>query len=317
MSINPEDQAREVAIQIEKQRLIDEREEDALLIAAGKPPAIRPDIPELRTAAVSLAKAELAEDDAERARMLAELERDEVFQKARNKKEAEDKAAKDAEAARISAAMAVLQAQMDALRPDFVSSSSKPSVHFDASTLQSKRQSGITTSSSDTTPTVSSFSGTYGDLLGDFLDVERSQNELESGSMQVISKADRLKLSASDKSKIYTTFIKGTVSKFKASSTIVGLDEISTIENIMSFSQLRAELQKHITSVSAHSVFHILKFDPIGNLIDPDSANGTPLNILSASVMPSIADVEKSQTRLRLQSREPLLVKRGHSQLLR
>ena len=78
MSLNPEDQARQVAIQIEKQRLIAEREEDALLIAAGKPPIVRPDIPEERTAAASLARAELAEEDAERAEMLAELERNEA-----------------------------------------------------------------------------------------------------------------------------------------------------------------------------------------------------------------------------------------------
>jgi hypothetical protein len=112
--------------------------------------------------------------------------------------------------------------------------------------------------------------------------------------MQVISKADRLRLSASDKSKVYSNFIKGSINKFKASSTIVGLDEISTIENITSFSELRLELQKHITSISVHPVFLILKFDASGILIDPDTVAGAPVNLLSVNSLPSLSDVEKS-----------------------
>jgi hypothetical protein len=76
------------------------------------------------------------------------------------------------------------------------------------------------------------------DLLGDFHPVERTDLELENSSMQVISKADRLRLTSSDKNKIYVSFSKGIPSKFKASSTIVGLDEVLTIDNIMSFDQL-------------------------------------------------------------------------------
>ena len=139
-------------------------------------------------------------------------------------------------------------------------------------------------------PTVSTFS----DLIGDFLPEERSDIELEHSSMQVISKSDRLHLNASDKSKLYTSFIKGSPNKFKASSTIVGLDEISTIENITSFGQLRLELQKHITSVSVHSVFLILKFNEVGQLIDPDTPAGAPTNLLSATVLPPLHEIEKS-----------------------
>jgi hypothetical protein len=137
---------------------------------------------------------------------------------------------------------------------------------------------------------------TFHDLIGvpDFLSHERSEVELEHSSMQVISKADRLRLSASDKSKVYSNFIKGSINKFKASSTIVGLDEISTIENITSFSELRLELQKHITSISVHPVFLILKFDASGILIDPDTVAGAPVNLLSVNSLPSLSDVEKS-----------------------
>jgi hypothetical protein len=113
--------------------------------------------------------------------------------------------------------------------------------------------------------------GTYNDLVGDFLLSERTDIELETSIMLIVSKAERLRLSATDKGKLYATFIKGSLSKFKAASTIVGLEEISTIESISSFAQLRIELQKHITSVSVHPVFLILKFDADGNLIDPDS----------------------------------------------
>ena len=88
-----------------------------------------------------------------------------------------------------------------------------------------------------------------------------------------------MRLSASDKGKLYAAFIKGSPSKFKVTSSIVGLEEISTIENITSFAQLRlVELQKHIISVSVHPVFLILKFNVDGTLIDPDTPDGTPIN---------------------------------------
>ena len=96
----------------------------------------------------------------------------------------------------------------------------------------------------DTPTAVRAVVSTFHDLLGDFLPVERTDLELENSSMQVISKAERLRLTSSDKNKIYVSFSKGNIpSKFKASSTIVGLDEVSTIDNIMSIDQLRLELR--------------------------------------------------------------------------
>ena len=152
--------------------------------------------------------------------------------------------------------------------------------------------------SSATTPAQQSLRpiSNFHDLIGvgDFLSTERSEVELEHSSMQVISKSDRLKLSASDKSKLYANFIKGSTNKFKASSTIVGLEEISTIQNITSFAELRLELQKHVTSISVHPVFLILKFDDEGKLIDPDSPDGAPVNLLSVNTMPPLSDVERS-----------------------
>ena len=135
---------------------------------------------------------------------------------------------------------------------------------------------------------------TFSELIGDFLPVERTEIELEHSSMQVISRADRDRLSASDKNKVYQAFAKGITSKFKATSTVVGLDDVSTIDNIISFAQLRLELQRHITSISAHSVFLILKFDNTNHLIDPDSFDGKPINLLSTNVLPPISQVEQS-----------------------
>jgi hypothetical protein len=97
--------------------------------------------------------------------------------------------------------------------------------------------------------------GTYNDLVGDFLFAERSDIELETSIMQIVSKSEHLCLSATtDKGKLYATFVKGSASKFKAASTIVGLEEISTIENISSFAQLCIELQKHILSFSSSNL---------------------------------------------------------------
>lgn len=137
-------------------------------------------------------------------------------------------------------------------------------------------------------------SGTYADLVGDYLLTDRTSAELEHSIVQVVSKAERMRLSPSDKGKLYATFVKGSSSKFKATSSIVGLEEISTIENITSFAQLRLELQKHITSVSVHPVFLILQFTDDGTLIDPDTPEGTPINLLSASSLPSLSLIQKS-----------------------
>ena len=134
--------------------------------------------------------------------------------------------------------------------------------------------------------------GTYNDLVGDFLLSERTDIELKTSIMLIVSKAERLRLSATDTGKLYATFIKGSSSKFKAASTIVGLEEISTIKNISSFAQLRIELQKHISSVSVHPVFLILKFDADGNLIDPEA--GTPINLLSVNILPPLVEIETS-----------------------
>jgi hypothetical protein len=136
--------------------------------------------------------------------------------------------------------------------------------------------------------------GTYSNLAGTYLSADRSELELEHSIMQIVSKDERMRLSACDKSKLYSVFIKGSITKFKATSTIVGLEEISTIENITSFSQLCLELQKHITSFSAHPVFLVLKFDSEGTLIDPDTQEDARTNLLSVSILPPIAEVEQT-----------------------
>jgi hypothetical protein len=135
---------------------------------------------------------------------------------------------------------------------------------------------------------------TFSELIGEFLPSERTIIDLELNAMQVISKDERIKLGPSDKSKLFFTFSKGVPNKFKAINTIIGQDNASTITNISSFTEQRLELQKHITGIAAHPVFLILKFDLTGNLLNPDTPEGTPSNILSSNVLPSLEEVEKS-----------------------
>jgi hypothetical protein len=61
---------------------------------------------------------------------------------------------------------------------------------------------------------------------------------------------------------------------------------------VINFSQLWVELQKQITSISAHSVFYILWFN-CGILIDPDSPEGRPTNLLSTSILPLPSEIEE------------------------
>jgi hypothetical protein len=77
-------------------------------------------------------------------------------------------------------------------------------------------------------------------------------------------------------------------------STIARLNKISTIDNLVSFSQQRLGLQKHICGISANDVFFVLKFDALGEVINPDSPEGAPVNLLATTLFPSLQDVERS-----------------------
>ena len=135
---------------------------------------------------------------------------------------------------------------------------------------------------------------TYAQIMGEFLPEERTPDELECLTMQIISREDRENLNASDKGKVYFSFIKGIPNKFNAANTIMGLEDISTIHNISAFAEQRMDLQKHITSIGAHSVFLILKFNPDNTLLHPDTPEGKPTNLLIASILPSLSEIERS-----------------------
>jgi hypothetical protein len=83
------------------------------------------------------------------------------------------------------------------------------------------------------------------------------------------------------------------MSKFKGISIIMG-SNISTISGIAFFSEQHLELRKHITSISAHPVFLILKFNSSGKFIDPDFPFGKPSNILDLNILPTLAEIESS-----------------------
>jgi hypothetical protein len=256
----------DAAVFAERLRIIGEREEDARRAMAGEPALVRSPIPPERMTFTTLAMAQLQ----------SEAENDEAERTERLERRA------------------VLQAEVDALRIRIAADSSPTSSPVSGArfVLGTSGRTNVADLLTKSLP----MKGSFYNLIGfdEYLTKERSDTELEHSSMQVISKADRLKLSASDKSKIYTSFIKGTANKFKATSTIVGLDEISTIENITSFAELRLELQRHITSISVHPVFLILRFDQAGDLIDPDTPEGAPINLLSINSLPPLCDVEKS-----------------------
>jgi hypothetical protein len=78
----------------------------------------------------------------------------------------------------------------------------------------------------------------FKEILVDFMPVERINLEMESTSMQIISKEERVCLIPTDKAKIHATFIKGINNKLRRSNTILGMGEVTTIANVISFSQL-------------------------------------------------------------------------------
>ena len=73
-----------------------------------------------------------------------------------------------------------------------------------------------------------------------------------------------------------------------------GLDNITSINNLIGFSVQRRELEKLISAISAHDVFHVLKFGSDGEPIDPDTDAGKPINLLSCTILPSLSGVQAS-----------------------
>jgi hypothetical protein len=102
---------------------------------------------------------------------------------------------------------------------------------------------------------------TFAQIMREFLPEERTLDELKCLTMQIISQEDRENLNASNKGKVYFSFIKRIPNKFSAANTIMGLEDISTIHNTPAFAKQCMDLQKPITSIGAHSVFLILKFN--------------------------------------------------------
>jgi hypothetical protein len=131
----------------------------------------------------------------------------------------------------------------------------------------------------------------FKEMLEDFMPMERINLKMESTNIQVISKEESVCVVPTDKAKVYETFIKGINNKLRGADTILGMGKITTIAKVISFSQLQVELQKHITNISAHSVFYILGFSS-GILIDPDSPEGRPTNLLSTSILPLPFEIE-------------------------
>jgi len=139
---------------------------------------------------------------------------------------------------------------------------------------------------------------TIADIIGisDFLPEARSDIELGMVGVEIVSKKARQTMSSSDKATLYGKFVKGTGSttKFKAISTLQGLDDIMTIDGLVQYCSQRLLLVKHITAIAAGNVFMILKFDKEGELIHPDLPEGKPINLLTDPIMPKLEQIEDS-----------------------
>ena len=119
-------------------------------------------------------------------------------------------------------------------------------------------------------------------------------DQLELAYNSMFSTEDRSTMKTADKARLVANFVKGTTSKFMAHSTLAGLDNITSIDNLVGFSVQRRELEKLISAISAHDVFHVLKFGSDGEPIDPDTDAGKPVNLLSCTILPSLSNVEAS-----------------------
>jgi hypothetical protein len=89
--------------------------------------------------------------------------------------------------------------------------------------------------------------------VGDYLLADRTSAKLEHCIVQVVSKAERMPLSATDKEKLFATFVKGSASTFKATWAIIGLEDLPSCSCDSSF---RNPLQMSLCK----TVFLILKF---------------------------------------------------------
>jgi hypothetical protein len=117
---------------------------------------------------------------------------------------------------------------------------------------------------------------------------------------------ERDALSPNERAKIQTQFYKGVLCKdlhFKAITLANNLKEMMSLNNLVSSNEQKSALISHISSISAHDVFCVLKIartigssgNTIINLIDPaDTPAGTPLDLFKCVDLPDLDKVVTS-----------------------
>ena len=140
------------------------------------------------------------------------------------------------------------------------------------------------------------------DVVGKFNVTSRSTLEVETSALTLLTMAERAALSPNERSKIQTQFLKGIPRKelhFKAITSANDLKEMMSLTNLVSFDEQQSALTSHVSSISAHGVFYVLKFTSVTNssgnivitLTDPDTPAGNPLDLFKCVDLPELDEV--------------------------
>jgi hypothetical protein len=173
----------------------------------------------------------------------------------------------------------------------------------DMTILRASTTSAASSTSTTSTRVSSSTGGRLKilDVVGKFNLISRSTLEVETSALTLLTMSERDALSPNERAKIQTQFYKGVLCKdlyFKAITSANDLKEMMSLNNLVSpfDEQKSALLISHISSISAHGVFCILKIahttDSSGNvtttLIDPDTPLLLDIQRISSSVLISL-----------------------------
>lgn len=168
-------------------------------------------------------------------------------------------------------------------------------VQIDSLSLRSAKPSPVTSSTSSSLK--------MSEMIGDFNTTARTDFEIGASTSSLLSKYDRENLYGTDRAKTQAYFRKGVPSKdlhFKALSSSSELKNMMSLDNLVSVGSQQTALRDHIYSISAQGVFYILKFKTTIDtttgtetilLVDVDTPDGTPTDLLDCTELPELEDV--------------------------
>ena len=157
---------------------------------------------------------------------------------------------------------------------------------------QANLASSTSTTTATTTPTTPA---TLGDFLGVSLLLSAGRVTVgEFGVAPLMTIDQRAALDVTERYKFEKAAITGLKTTFQSFTNIADLSKMSTIPHIYDFNLRNLEICKHLWHHALANMFQIIQLTSGGNLVDPDTPAGAPVDLLTDFHLATLASVRAS-----------------------